>query len=415
MKKVLFIVFVLSAMLFVVSCAGEDEIANALGGSCSPEGVEACSQDSSQILICQDASWQTKKTCNLNFGQYCRQNANGSFSCTDSENSSNTTEPGDNDNNNNNNDSDPTDDPNSNDTDPEQPDNEPVDDNNTSDNEPVDNEQNDNDADNEPHDTSTIESCEGIIKCQDQCTDGDCINDCYNRGNTEAQNEFYERNHMCPGYTELDDLKHCQELAVKCGVKGDSSFNLPYGHAVIFGDFEYVYTGAEGETLGDGIYIDGSFISGYFGNSGNIVDPTAGETGTYAFTLLNEYTETHVEFLNIIQAYKDDTKTQNPLVSVFITATAPGTYSVGMDDEVKILIRNWDYNSKKYTCDHAFGYGYVELSGTALAETYTTGEKTLSIKGEINLYSYKNAPMYKGQTSKTGDITNANLVACPLN
>ena len=62
-------------------------------------------------------------------------------------------------------------------------------------------------------------------------------------------------------------------------------------------------------------------------------------------------------------------------------------------------------------CDHGFGYGYLELSGAGLAETYITGSNTINIKGEVDIYSYKNAPMYIG-SSNTGDITNTNLVAC---
>ena len=62
-------------------------------------------------------------------------------------------------------------------------------------------------------------------------------------------------------------------------------------------------------------------------------------------------------------------------------------------------------------CDHAFGYGFVEISGTGLTETYSAGAYTINIQGEVNLYSFKNAPMYVGP-SNTGDITNENLVAC---
>ena len=93
MKKILFALFAAAAMLFIVSCS-EDDVPDALGGSCDAEGTEICSPDGSQIMVCLDYSWQTKKNCNINFGEYCRQTASGSYSCKDSGNS--TTDPEDN-------------------------------------------------------------------------------------------------------------------------------------------------------------------------------------------------------------------------------------------------------------------------------------------------------------------------------
>lgn len=55
-----------------------------LGASCSVAGMESCSTDSSEILVCKDSLWRTKKSCNINFGEYCRQNPNGSYSCKES-------------------------------------------------------------------------------------------------------------------------------------------------------------------------------------------------------------------------------------------------------------------------------------------------------------------------------------------
>ena len=80
MKKILLTVLAITAMFFAVSCS-EDDVFDALGGSCDVNGTETCSPDGSQILVCSDYTWQIKKSCNLNFGQYCRQTASGSFSC----------------------------------------------------------------------------------------------------------------------------------------------------------------------------------------------------------------------------------------------------------------------------------------------------------------------------------------------
>lgn len=103
MQKVLLLIFMVAAMFFVVSCGddSEDEINSAIGGSCSLEGEKQCSGDSSQILVCNNSFWKAQTTCNLNFGQYCRQLENGEFSCTD--NSNNENDNGENGNGGNNN------------------------------------------------------------------------------------------------------------------------------------------------------------------------------------------------------------------------------------------------------------------------------------------------------------------------
>lgn len=73
-------------LLLVTSCndsKNNEDIK--LGASCSVAGMESCSSDSSEILVCKDSLWRTKKSCNINFGEYCRQNLEGSYSCKESD------------------------------------------------------------------------------------------------------------------------------------------------------------------------------------------------------------------------------------------------------------------------------------------------------------------------------------------
>ncbi|MBR6421178.1 hypothetical protein IKS86_00495 [bacterium] len=402
MKKLLFAAFIVLAMIFVVSCS-EDEISDALGGSCQNEGAETCSADSSQILICQNFSWQAKKDCNLNFGQYCRQTASGSYSCTDSGNS--TTDPT---NPTNDDTTDPTE-PESNDND--QPtDTEPADNDQTTDTEPVDDTdtetENDDDTDTEQADTEPVvkdlETCRDIFQCQKNCDSIECNNECYNRGVVEAQNDFYERNQKCPTYTEIDDLRRCQQLYIKCGIPGDESYGAPYGHAVITGSFPHIHEA--GTTSFSSGTFTGTVVNGNFGSNGNIPDPTSDDSFSVAF--LNQAGDSII----LRQTYNSTGKT--PDVFFVIDAHSPGTYSVGLNnkDNVQMIVSE-NVENEADACDHAFGYGFVEISGTGLTETYSAGAYTINIQGEVNLYSFKNAPMYVGP-SNTGDITNENLVAC---
>ena len=406
MKKLLFAAFIVLAMIFTVSCSEED-IADALGGSCQNEGAETCSADGAQILICRDYKWETEKSCNLNFGQYCRKTANGSYSCTDSGNA--TTEP-----------TNPTNDDTTDPTDTESNDNEPTepetnDNDQTTDTEPVDDTdtetENDDDTDTEQADTEPVvkdlETCRDIFQCQKNCDSIDCNTECYNRGVTEAQNDFYERNQKCPTYTEIDDLKHCQQLYIKCGIPGDESYGAPYGHAVITGSFPHIHE-AGISSFSVGTFIS-TFVNGNFGSNGNIPDPTATSNESLSVAQLN----TAGNLIILRQGY---TTEKTPYVTFIIDAHAPGTYSVGLNnkDNVQMIVSENTENEAD-ECDHAFGYGYVELSGTGLTETYSTGANTINIQGEVDLYSYKNAPMYVGQTSNNGDITTDKLVACPLN
>lgn len=408
MKKILFAAFIVLAAVFAVSCAGEDEITSAIGGSCSEEGAETCSSDSSQILICRDLSWQSKKSCNLNFGQYCRQTASGAYSCTDS--GSNDAADSGSDNSDTSEDLPDTSDTNTDEVDTDNDtntDSEPNEEDPETDDE-TDTEENDDDTDSEPEDDTPIETCAGIVECQAQCESANCSSQCYARGTAEAQNDIYERNQMCPGYTEIEDLIHCQELYIKCGKKGDESFETPYGHAIINGSFAHVHE-AGLTSFSEGTYIS-TFVTGNFGSNGNIPDATAQSDASFAFAQLN----TNGDLIILHQAYDSNSGSgKTPDVIFVIDAHAPGTYLVGLGskDNVNMYVSESTSNEDD-ACDHAFGYGYVELSGTALTETYTTGAYTVTIKGEVDLYSYKNAPMYVGTETGTGDITNSNLKAC---
>ena len=411
MKKILFAVFMVLAAVFAVSCSGEDEIASAVGGSCSAEGAETCSADGAQILICQSLSWQTKKSCNLNFGQYCRQTASGSYSCTDSGSSS---DPADSGNDNSDTSSEDLPDTSDTDTDTDEPDtateetdNEPNEEDTETD-EDTDTEENDDDTDSEPEDNTPIETCAGIVECQDQCDSANCSSNCYARGSADAQNDIYERNQKCPTYTEIDDLKRCQELYVKCGRKGDESFDTPYGHAIINGSFVHLHE-AGLTNFSEGTYIS-TFVTGNFGSNGNIPDATAPSDASFAFAQLT----TDSSLILLRQTYNSNAVSgKTPDVLFVIDAHAPGTYLVGLgkNDNVNMYVSE-NVDNEADACDHAFGYGYVELSGTALTETYTTGAYTITIKGEVDLYSYKNAPMYVGTTSNNGDITSDKVIAC---
>ena len=408
MKKILFAAFMVFAAFFIVSCAGEDEIANALGKPCTVEGEETCSADSSQILICQDFLWQAKKNCNLNFGQYCRQTASGAYSCTDSgsTNDSTDTEPEDNE---------PTEQATDDNepTEPEPEDNDPTE-QEPEDNDPTEPEPEDNDPtepDDTDHENTDIETCADIIKCQAACSSGDCSAQCYNDGSTQAQNDFYawkncktEHNY---DYNEIIKDEACKNAMIGCGEVGDMTYGLPYGHAVIQTSIPYLYSEADVDSDGSiSIAYSNSattFIIGNFGNSGNIVNPAA--QGTFAFAFLDKFTDTQEDYIAINQDYQG-TIVYNPVARMVISATEPGTYTVGVgtNDKVRLFINELN-SDKKVTCTHAFGFGSITISAIG----YTPGATTISIsESEVDLYSFKNAPMYVGH-----DISdNTDWIAC---
>ena len=263
---------------------------------------------------------------------------------------------------------------------------------------------NDDDTDTEPV-VKDLETCRDIFQCQKNCDSTECNNECYNRGVVEAQNDFYERTQKCPTYTEIDDLRQCQQLYIKCGIPGDESYGAPYGHAVITGSFPHIYE-AGISSFSVGTFIS-TFVNGNFGSNGNIPDPTSDDSFSVAF--LNQAGDSII----LRQTYNSNSESgKTPDVIFVIYAHSPGTYSVGLGnkDNVQMIVSE-NVESEADACDHAFGYGFVEISGTGLTETYSAGAYTINIQGEVDLYSYKNAPMYVG-SSNTGDITNENHVAC---
>lgn len=83
MKK-FFIVFSIFC-LFFISCVSDDD-AVAVGYPCSVDGEEACSESGYEILVCWNELWQQKKSCNINYGEYCHETASGKLTCSDKEN-----------------------------------------------------------------------------------------------------------------------------------------------------------------------------------------------------------------------------------------------------------------------------------------------------------------------------------------
>ena len=84
MKKLLAILTLFS-LFFLISCAKDEDDGAAVGGFCLTSGEETCSTDSSEILVCKDSLWESKKSCRTYLGEYCRQTASGSYSCTETD------------------------------------------------------------------------------------------------------------------------------------------------------------------------------------------------------------------------------------------------------------------------------------------------------------------------------------------
>ena len=83
MKKLSVIFTIFS--LFFISCVSDDD-AVAVGYPCSVDGEEACSESGYEILVCWNELWQQKKSCNINYGEYCHETASGKLTCSDKEN-----------------------------------------------------------------------------------------------------------------------------------------------------------------------------------------------------------------------------------------------------------------------------------------------------------------------------------------
>ena len=412
MKKILFVTLMFFAMFFIVSCSGDDEISNALGGSCTIEGAETCSADSSQILICQNSSWQAKKTCNLNFGQYCRQTAAGSFSCTDSSSNDST------DNGNTDTESD-TETPDSNTETPDSTDSEPSDNEPAEDNEPADDSDSSDDSDTQPSDTDTDTDtqepeedpipapgdCANIMNCMDGCSDQTCAENCYNNGTEAGKNQYMawdncNTSNSCEYY--YDCLwTNCRNEEAVCGLAGDTvNYKIPYGKANISGTFTYLHTSDEIDN--DGIsanhVVMGGFINGSFGKT----NVSLANDSSYALAIFfpeeTEGEETYPQYISLFQTENSSAPTL-PTIQMILQAPTTGSYTFGLgaikDEKVRMLVRNWDDSSQTYSCDHAFGYGTVTISDIS----YELGETKISLSGQIDLYSYKAMPYYGGDIS----------------
>ena len=82
------LVFMIFMMFFLVSCVDDDDLA--AGYPCSVDGEEVCSDSGNEILVCWNELWQTKKSCNTNFGEYCRETASGKLGCKENDSSHDT-------------------------------------------------------------------------------------------------------------------------------------------------------------------------------------------------------------------------------------------------------------------------------------------------------------------------------------
>ncbi|MBO4711907.1 hypothetical protein J5681_08345 [bacterium] len=418
MKKILFAAFVIFAAFFIVSCAGEDEVSNVLGGSCAIEGEEACSSDSSQILICSDSSWQMKKACNINFGEYCRVTASGSYSCKDS-GSNDSTDSGNNGDDNipedttdtNPDDSDTeTDTEPDDDTDSDTDDTKPNDDSDSAPDNDTDTD-NDNDQQEDPQDPIPAPGdCANIMNCINACevdsegnlVDSNCPQTCYNNGTTDGKNQYMawencNTSNSCEYYYDCLWTK-CRDEEAVCGFAGDTAnYNVPYGKVTINGTFTYLHDENE-ENILIANCISGGFVTGSFGrNNVSLIDS---DKTPLAYATLITPTDGSDQYIVLFQGHNDETATA-PIARMLVKATTAGTYTFGLGDFNEEKVRLF-INEQDGSCVHAFGYGSVNISAIG----YTLGETTISLSGELDIYSPKAMPYYGG------DISDTNLVAC---
>ncbi|MBR6244728.1 hypothetical protein IKR20_04060 [bacterium] len=101
MKKLISLMILVACAMLVVACADDEDGGTSSGNGtpCDPTtDTQTCTNDLTQVLECryvEDSAsneWVPVKTCNVNFGEYCRLLANGTFSCRDD---SSTTDSGD--------------------------------------------------------------------------------------------------------------------------------------------------------------------------------------------------------------------------------------------------------------------------------------------------------------------------------
>ena len=435
MKKIT-ILFAALAMFFVVSCGGDEEDSNKAGAACESEGAKSCSADGSEVLVCSGSSWQTLKQCYGYLGQYCRKTADGDYNCTDSgsssgsndsgnsngnsDNGSTNTNNGENGENGETNDDDNTSDSGDSTNDNGGESNDEDSSNNTSDDA---NSTDDSDSTNsensgvDPDSDTPLETCEKIYDCKFECrkkysnnqTDlTNCNKKCINRGETLAHdnyvalekcfNNYVDETTGDINFNELVKDANCKTSLDSCGFIGNTDYAAPYGTATVETSINYIFSSADADSSGMLSITEDksapSFITGTFGTSNTQIIDTNTIKGSLAFAQLSEYSDTHEKFILITQTYKDTEIDCTPIAQMRIDVSEPGTYTVGVtnDDKVKIFIREYDEN-----CTHAFGFGSITISSIS----FTPGTTTLAInKGEITLYSLKNAPMFL-----SGDIS----------
>ena len=102
MKKLVSLMILVVCAMFFVACSEEEDNGSGNGGGipCDPTSdTQTCTNDLNQVLECrfvEDSAsyeWVASKACNIGLGEYCRQLANGTFSCRDD--ASNPTDTGD--------------------------------------------------------------------------------------------------------------------------------------------------------------------------------------------------------------------------------------------------------------------------------------------------------------------------------
>lgn len=82
MKKNIFLFLIAVFALFISACGIEEEEEGIFAGQkCSQEGVEYCSDNGMDLLICQSSTWTIEKQCNISIGKQCGQNSAGVFGC----------------------------------------------------------------------------------------------------------------------------------------------------------------------------------------------------------------------------------------------------------------------------------------------------------------------------------------------
>ncbi len=226
---------------------------------------------------------------------------------------------------------------------------------------------------------------------------------CYDNGSTTGKTDYdafwtCDSTNSCDG-VYLCQWQKCNANAILCGLGGDSNYQIPYGTATISGNFTYIVT--DEANLTSSMYIT-QFITGTYGTSGNLIDPTS--AGTYAYTASKTPTSDD-PYLIVYQDYKDSiVKNPVPYLIIDKADATVGTHNVGLtaDDDTQVFIAEMD-SSGEMTCRHAFGVGTINIT---TVNTTAGSSGRLSLTGTLQLYSPKAAPIYGG------DISDSTLIAC---